>query len=184
MSDSLIIHPDSIQQRLYYVRGQQSMLDKDLAELYSVKQKLFHEQVKRYSNRFPADFMFQFKDEEIDLVVSQNAIPTRQVLGGSMPYVFTQQGVAALCLDTLELRQNQTYNMIEKVLNIIEEKTRFPKQSISYKEFPNSHDRFLIIDGKDIYCIGTSLKNQGKKWFAYSTMEKSTVEILNKVKFV
>ncbi|MBW6479365.1 MAG: virulence RhuM family protein [Bacteroidales bacterium] len=50
------------------------------------------------------------------------------------------------------------------------------------KSFTKSHDRFLIIDNKDIYHLGASLKDLGKKWFAFSKMEKSSVEsILNSI---
>jgi hypothetical protein len=48
--------------------------------------------------------------------------------------------------------------------------------------FSQSHDRFLIIDQKDVYHLGASLKDLGKKWFAFSKMDKSTVErLLNAV---
>jgi hypothetical protein len=54
------------------------------------------EQVKRNIKRFPDDFMFQLNETEVDGMVSQNAIPSRQYLGGYKPYVFTEQGVAML----------------------------------------------------------------------------------------
>jgi hypothetical protein len=72
------------------------MLDKDLASLYDVKPIRLREQVKRNIKRFPDDFMFQLNDQEIDSMVSQNAIPSRKHLGGYNPYVFTEQGVAML----------------------------------------------------------------------------------------
>jgi len=52
------------------------------------------EQVKRNIDRFPNDFMFKLTDSEVDFMVSQNAIPSRKHLGGSKPYVFTEQGIA------------------------------------------------------------------------------------------
>lgn len=91
MSSSLTLHQDNIQQRIHFVRGMQVMLDKDLAELYEVKPIRLREQAKRNSKRFPSDFMFQLNDEEVNLMVSQNAIPSRRVLSGSMPFVFTEQ---------------------------------------------------------------------------------------------
>lgn len=72
------------------------MLDRDLAEFYEVKPIRLREQVKRNADRFPSDFMFQLTDAEVDTLVSQSAIPSRQHLGGAMPYAFTEQGVAAL----------------------------------------------------------------------------------------
>ena len=78
------------------MRGQKVMLDKDLASLYGVKPIRLREQVKRNIKRFPEDFMFQLNEKEINIMVSQNAIPSRKYLGGHQPYVFTEQGVAML----------------------------------------------------------------------------------------
>ena len=57
------------------------MLDKYLAELYEVKAIRLREQVKRNNKRFPSDFMFQLTDSEVELLVSQNAIPSKKYLG-------------------------------------------------------------------------------------------------------
>ena len=96
MSGNELIRNEEIQSRIHTVRGVQVMLDKDLAVFYGVKPIRLREQVKRNIKRFPVDFMFQLTEEEAELMVSQNAIPSRQSLGGSMPYVFTEQGVAAI----------------------------------------------------------------------------------------
>jgi hypothetical protein len=87
---------EAIERKIYLLRGQKVMLDKDLAALYGVKPIRLREQVKRNLKRFPDDFMFQLNDQEIDVMVSQNAIPSRKQLGGAQPYVFTEQGVAML----------------------------------------------------------------------------------------
>jgi hypothetical protein len=52
---------------------------------------------------------------------------------------------------------------------------------ISIKEFDNSHDRFLIIDNKTVYHFGASLKDLGKKWFAFSKMDIGVGEMLRKL---
>ena len=72
------------------------MLDSDLAQLYQVKAIALRQQVKRNIGRFPEDFMFQLTEQEVDALLSQNVIPSRRVLGGSLPYAFTEQGVAML----------------------------------------------------------------------------------------
>lgn len=108
------------------------MLDKDLAIFYGVKPIRLREQVKRNIKRFPADFMFQLTKEEAELMVSQNAIPSKQSLGGSMPYVFTEH-------------------------------------------------RFLIIDGRTVYHFGASLKDLGKKWFAFSRFDKDAFTLLERL---
>lgn len=77
------------------IRGQQVMLDNDLATLYSVETRRLNEQVKRNIERFPDDFMFQLTKEELDNLMSQNATSS---WGGTrkLPYAFTEQGIAML----------------------------------------------------------------------------------------
>ena len=69
-----LITTDDIRSKMYIIRGQQVMLDKDLAEIYGYDVKRLNEQVKRNINRFPEDFMFQLKASEItDSLKSQIA---------------------------------------------------------------------------------------------------------------
>jgi hypothetical protein len=77
-----LIPVEIIEKKIYLIRGQKVMLDKDLASLYDVKPIRLREQVKRNMKLFPDDFMFQLNDQEIDSMVSQNAIPSRKHLGG------------------------------------------------------------------------------------------------------
>jgi len=76
-----LIPVEIIEKKIYLIRGYKVMLDKDLASLYDVKPIRLREQVKRNMKRFPDDFMFQLNDQEIDSMVSQNAIPSRKHLG-------------------------------------------------------------------------------------------------------
>jgi len=85
-----------IEQKIYLIRGHKVMLDRDLADLYRVKRIALRQQVKRNANRFPNDFVFQLTKQEAEMLVSQNVIPSRRSLGGFLPYVFTEQGVAML----------------------------------------------------------------------------------------
>jgi len=96
MSGNDLIKHEEIQNKIYTIQDVQVMLDKDLAIFYGVKPIRLREQVKRNIKRFPSDFMFQLTEEEVDLMVSQNAIPSKQHLGGSLPFVFTEQGVATI----------------------------------------------------------------------------------------
>lgn len=82
--------------RILTIRKRRVMLDTQLAALYGVKPIRLREQVRRNRDRFPEDFMFQLTLEEADALVSQNAIPSRRSLGGSLPLVFTQEGIAML----------------------------------------------------------------------------------------
>ncbi|RLD36895.1 MAG: DNA-binding protein [Bacteroidetes bacterium] len=65
-------------------------------------------------------------------------------------------------------------------LDIKKHNEQYP--SIEVKEFKDAHDRFLIIDEKEIYHFGASLKDLGKKWFAFSKMDISSVKVLDKLK--
>jgi hypothetical protein len=293
MNDIVMADEHTIQNKIYTLRGLQVMLDRDLAELYGVKPIRLREQVKRNIDRFPEDFMFQLTNQEIDTLVSQNAIPSKSHLGGSLPYVFTEQGVASISgvltnkiaieinikimrafvemrrflsqngllfqrLDRLESIQMEhkieSDKKFNELFNAIESKELKPDHGIFYenqifdayvfasdliksakgsivlidnyvdesvlvllskridgcratiytkaitsqlsldlkkhnaqyppieiKEFSASHDRFLILDEEEIYHIGASLKDLGKKWFAFSKFDKGSVEMLGRL---
>jgi hypothetical protein len=91
-----LIPQEHIESKIYLIRNMKVMLDRDLAELYGVKAIRLREQVKRNKKRFPPDFMFQLDREEVELMVSQNAIPSIKHLGGYLPYAFTEHGIAML----------------------------------------------------------------------------------------
>ncbi len=100
----------SIQNRIYEIRGERVMLDRDLAALYETETKVLNLAVKRNIQRFPQDFMFQLTKEEFDDLrfqietLDNNDHPLRlqnetsKGRGGTryMPYAFTEQGVAML----------------------------------------------------------------------------------------
>lgn len=91
-----LVPAELIERRIYLIRGHKVMLDRHLADLYGVKAIALRQQVRRNANRFPEDFMFQLVTEEVDRLVSQDVIPDHRSLGGHLPYVFTQEGVAML----------------------------------------------------------------------------------------
>ena len=84
-----------IQSKIYEIRGQRVMLDRDLAELYQVTTSALNQAVKRNNKRFPPDFMFQLTNQEFANLKSQIVTSS---WGGvrKMPYAFTEQGVAML----------------------------------------------------------------------------------------
>jgi len=91
-----VIPDEVIASKIYLIRDKKVMLDRDLADLYDVKAIRLREQVKRNTERFPDNFMFQLTENEVDILVSQNAIPSRKHLGGYLPYVFTEHGILML----------------------------------------------------------------------------------------
>ena len=307
--NELIIDNQTIQDKIYTIRGVQVMLDEDLAVLYNVETKVFNQAVKRNIERFPEKFRFQLSESEYENLRSQfvtssldnslrSQIVTLESQRGKhrkyLPYVFTEQGVSMLSavlrsqtaievsikiidtfvnmrkflsqnaslftrIDSIEKRQisyeikNDT--KVDAILNAIEEKGTPQKQHIFYDgqifdaylfvsdiiksakssiklidnyidestlvlftkrdakvdmkiytktiskqlqldlekhnaQYPKidieifdlSHDRFLIIDEKEIYHFGASLKDLGKKWFAVSKMDINSFELLGKLK--
>ena len=87
-----------IQKRIFEIRGQRVMLDSHLAELYEVETRVLNQAVSRNNTRFPEDFMFQLTENEYEILSSQIVIAKKDNRGGrrSLPYVFTEQGVAML----------------------------------------------------------------------------------------
>ena len=79
--NKIIIPDEIITNKIYFVRNTKVMLDRDLAELFNVKPFRLREQVKRNINKFPGHFMFRLDEIEVELMVSQNAIPSKQALG-------------------------------------------------------------------------------------------------------
>ena len=117
-TDQLIIPKETIINRIYQVRGKKVMLDRDLAELYGVRPIRLREQVKRNQERFPENFMFRLTEEEVNLMVSHFAIPSKQHLGGHLPYVFTEHGVLMLAN---VLKSDRATQMSIKIIEIFVE---------------------------------------------------------------
>jgi hypothetical protein len=90
-----VIPDDVISNKIYFFRDTKIMLDKDLAELYGVTTGNLNKAVKRNLKRFPDDFMFQLTKSEFDILIFQIGTSS---WGGtrSLPYAFTEQGVAML----------------------------------------------------------------------------------------
>lgn len=86
-----------IQSKIYDIRGQKVMIDRDLAEMYGVETRTLNQAVKRNVDRFPEDFMFQLTDEETQNWKSQIVITNSVKMGMRRnPYAFTELGVAML----------------------------------------------------------------------------------------
>jgi hypothetical protein len=88
---------DALDARIVRVRGQRVILDADIAHLYGVETRELVQAVKRNAARFPSDFMFQLDADELEALRSRNVI-SNGGRGGrrTLPYAFTEQGVAML----------------------------------------------------------------------------------------
>lgn len=91
--------PD-VQQQILVLRGEQVLLDFQLAKLYGVETRVLKQAVRRNMERFPEDFMFKLMPDECKTLISnrgsQIVIPSAYNFGGNAPYAFTEQGVAML----------------------------------------------------------------------------------------
>ena len=124
------------------------MLDSDLARLYGVETKVLNQAVKRNIQRFPDDFMFQLTKEKC---------LRSQIVNKRLPCV------------TVDIYDGQ----ISKQLCQDVEKHNEQYPGVTLHKYRKAHDRFLIID-EDVYHIGASLKDLGKKLFAFSRMADLT----------
>jgi hypothetical protein len=163
------ITSSDIHKRIYTFRNLQVMLDCDLAKHYQRETNRINIAV---SNISFLKFMFQLDSKEYELLRTQSETSEGQSnlrfqfgtsnWGGrrTYPFVFSEQGVA----------------MLSAVL----------KSEIAVKvivtEFHESHDRFLLLDEIELYHFGASLKDLGRKWFAFSKMDVRTIDILEKLK--
>lgn len=95
MSTALIPR-ETIESKIYFIRGKKIMLDSDLAELYGVMTGTLNQAIKRNKERFPEDFMFQLTKEEKDEVITNCDNLKKLKFSPSLPYAFTEQGVAML----------------------------------------------------------------------------------------
>lgn len=287
---AIIINEGNIQDKIFTIRGIQVILDKDLAFLYQIETRVLKQSVRRNMKCFPGDFLLELTNTEMESLVSQSVIPSKQYFGGAKPFAFTEQGVAMLSsvlksdiaikvnikimrtfismrrfmvnnatifhrLDSIEHKQLVTDTKLDQVFEAIESKDITPTQGIFFdgqvfdahvfvsglvkkakssillidnyidetvlvllskrrrncsatiytkniskqlqldlknhneqyspitiKLLKNTHDRFLILDNKTVYHIGASLKDLGKKWFAFSKFDTSALMIMERLK--
>lgn len=143
----------SIQNRIYELRGERVMLDRDLAALYGTETGALNLAVKRNIKRFPSDFMFQLTKEEYDLLrfqfetsnsgsqplLFQNEISKSRGGNRFLPYAFTEQGVAML---SGVLRSDKAINMNIAIMRAFVEVRRILlKQSDIRQQIKELKDR-------------------------------------------
>lgn len=97
MSKKITIPSEVIINKIYVIRGQKVMLDRDLAELYDVETRRLKEQVRRNLERFPEEFMFELTKAELEEWRNEYASDNRDIMGIRIaPFVFTEHGILML----------------------------------------------------------------------------------------
>lgn len=125
-SEEMVINENTIKNLIYVIRGQQVMLDKDLAFLYQVETGALNRAVKRNIKRFPESFCFQLSEGEYENLRCQFGISSLEVNGYGgrryLPYVFTEQGIAML---SAVLRSDVAIQVSIQIMNTFVEMRRF-----------------------------------------------------------
>ena len=160
MNDELIL----IENKIYEVRGTKVMLDFDLAELYGIETRTLKQAVRRNIERFPEDFMFMLTKEEannlIHIGVSQSVIPPNYNLGSSLPFAFTEQGVAML---SSILKSKKA---IEINIGIMRAFVMLRELTTGYAEIKKQLDQFMLdtnLQIADIYDILNEMASKQKQ---------------------
>jgi len=146
---NIMILEETVISKIYLIRGEKVMIDRDLAELYGVTTGRLNEQVKRNIDRFPEDFMFQLTEKELTNLKSQIAISS---WGGrrTLPYVFTEHGVLMLSSvlnSDLAIKVNiQIMRVYTKIRNMLAtHKDLLLKFEQLETKLSNHDDQFLLI---------------------------------------
>jgi len=116
-----VVKFETLENKLIEINSQLVLLDKDVANLYEIEPKRLKEQLKRNIERFPKSYAYQLTDEDMKVMVSQNATPSKQQFGGTNPWVFTEKGlymVATILKSKNAL--NATFQIIETFSKIKE----------------------------------------------------------------
>ena len=92
----MLLSDEAVINKIYLIRNQKVMIDRDLAEMYGVETRVLNQAVKRNQKRFPLDFMFQLSVEELENWKSQFVTSKIKMGLRKAPYAFTEQGVAML----------------------------------------------------------------------------------------
>lgn len=129
--DVAVFTEREIAQKIYEIRGQKVMLDRDLAELYGVKTMRLNEQVKRNIKRFPDDFMFRLDNKELPGSRSQIAILKRGQNIKYRPYAFTENGVAML---SSVLNSERAIQVNIQIMRIFTKSRRIIKTALNIKK--------------------------------------------------
>lgn len=153
MDTTEIISREVIYQKIYYIRGEKVMFDRDLANLYGVETKTLNRAVKRNIDRFPSDFMFQLNKKEAE-IFSRHQIGTlkRGQNIKYLPYVFTEQGVAML---SSILKSKRAIQVNIQIIRIF---TQLRKVLATHKELQNKIEEMENKYDKRFRAIFETLK--------------------------
>lgn len=145
--NKMMVPIELIESRILSIRGHRVMLDMDLAELYGVPTKRLNEQVRRNSERFPPDFMFQLtKDEKAEVVAKCDHL-RKLKFSPNLPYVFTEHGaiMAASVLNTERAIEVSVYvvRAFIKLRQMLSSQKKLAQKLSELEQRLDSHDEAI-----------------------------------------
>ena len=151
--------------KIYLIRGEKVMLDRDLAKLYEVETRILNQAVRRNEKRFPADFMFQMSKVEMDDWKSQIVISNSEKMGlRKPPLVFTEQGVAMLSSvlnsDRAIMVNIQIIRVFTKIRRLLETHSEILRKLESIEKKEIEHDQQIILIFKYLRQLEQSRQQQ------------------------
>jgi hypothetical protein len=158
--NKIIIPDEIITNKIYFIRNTKVMFDRDLAELYNVNSRALRQQVKRNIDKFPEHFMFRLTEIEVELMVSQNAIPSKKALGGSLPYAFTEHGILQL---SNVIKSERATQMSIKIIEIFVSLREFLTDNLKVKLEIEEIKKKLANQNKNIELVFSYLDEMMEK---------------------
>jgi len=172
----MTVSENTIKNLIYIVRGQQVMLDSDLAMLYQVETKVLNQAVKRNIARFPETFRFQLSSEEYENLKSQivtSSFSNDSNYGGrrKLPFVFTEQGIAML---SAVLRSDVAIQMSIQIMNAFIQMRKFLANNSLMFEKINDIEIRQIQDGIKVQQLEKKTEKRFEEVFDYIAEHKES----------
>jgi len=148
MTINSLLSEETIANKIYFIRNQKVMLDRDLAILYGIETKVLNQAVKRNMSRFPEDFMFQLTEIEFQNLKSQFVTSS---WGGTrkLPYAFTEHGVlmlsSVLKSDKAIQVNIQIMRIFTKVRQMLLDTTELKIDILQIKKKLENHDKNIEL---------------------------------------
>ena len=145
-----ILSDDIVVNKIYVIRNQKVMLDRDLAELYGVETRVLKQAVKRNIDRFPEDFMFELAKSELENWRSQFVTSNSDKMGlRYSPFAFTEHGVLMLSsiLNSQQAIQVniQIVRIFTRLRNLLSEHTELKLEIADIKKHLQNHDKNIEL---------------------------------------
>ena len=177
-SPSPSIPDEIVMSKIYFIRNQKVMLDRDLAELFEVDNKQLKRQVRRNIERFPNDFMFEVTKIEYNSLRSQFGSLKRGEHIKYLPYAFTEQGVAMLS-SVLNSKQAiqvniQIMRVFTRIRQMLTDNTELRLEVEQIKHKLTNHDKNieLVFQYLDELLDKKAIPNQPRKQIGYKVPSK------------